>query len=251
MAVARTDAKSVLLTKAPASLPAKSSPLPGEVAVQASLVDQAVKDINRMYITKGLETARAIGEYVLRTFFAGSADYFRRRGARHVSFRKLAERDDLHVSHVFLWQCVTLLDQLKALPGEVANALPFSHHKLLLPVRDEKAKVALARKVVRENLTKRQLAVEVRHLRKPGSNGGTRRGRPPVPPIMRVLSLLGRVAAEAAPHVAKADLDHLDGDRMRALVHEAEKHIGVLQGLVGRLRAKIETTTPDLGHGSI
>ena len=161
--------------------PTKPNPLPGETAVRRELIDSAVHEINRLYVTKGLEAARGIGDYVLRTFFDGKTQNFRKRGRKHVSFRKLAEREDLRVSHMFIWNCVAFVDQLKMLPSDLANALPVTHHTLLLPVHDEKMKVTLARKAVRENLSKRELAVEVLRIRKQKSNGGPRRGRPPSP----------------------------------------------------------------------
>jgi hypothetical protein len=235
-----------------ASTPRKESPLPGETTVRRDLIDSAVRELNRIYVSKGLEAARGIGEYVLRTFFDGKTQNFRNRGRKHVSFRKLAERDDLRMSYGFVWKCVAFVDQLKVLPNDLANALPVTHHTLLLPVHDEKTKVTLARKAVRESLTKRELAVEVRRIRKQKSNGGTRRGRPPTPPVVRVLALLGRAAMEAKPHASMTNLDHLNADRARALVRQAETHIEVLQDLVGRLKATMATTVEVVGgHGTI
>ncbi len=214
-------------------------PLPGESAVRLDLVDSAVRDINRIYVGKGLEAARGIGEYVLKTFFDGKTRNFQRRGRKHVSFRRLAERGDLRVSHMFIWNCVAFVDQLKLLPSDIAKALPVTHHTLLLPVHDEKTKVLLARKAVRENLTKRELAVEVRRVREQKTNGGARRGRPPTPAVVRVLALLARVAAQAQPDVAKVDLDHLDGRRVRALLSDAESHLAAIHALVERLRGQL------------
>jgi hypothetical protein len=232
---------------------AQASPLPGETAVRKDLIESAVHEINRLYVSKGLEAARGIGEFVLRTFFDGRTQDFHKRGKKHVSFRKLAEQDGLRVSYGFIWKCVAFVDQLKTLPDDLASALPVTHHTLLLPVHDERTKVTLARKAVRENLSKRELAAEVGRIRRQKPDGGAKRGRPPTPPVERVISLLGRVAAEAASHGTKADLDHLDGDRMRTLMADAEKHIEVLRGLVERLRATVAATPAQVagGHGTI
>ena len=48
--------------------------LPGESDVDSQILDQAVIELNRIYIAKGLEAARAMGEYVLETFFDGSLE---------------------------------------------------------------------------------------------------------------------------------------------------------------------------------
>ena len=53
--------------------------LPGEAAVRSDLVDSAVREINRIYVGKGIEAVRAIGECVLKTFFGGRTENFDRR----------------------------------------------------------------------------------------------------------------------------------------------------------------------------
>ena len=248
-----TIARKLAFVRQTPAFAAESKPLPGEDKVRGDLVNQAVSDINRIYVTKGLEAARGIGDYVLRTFFAGDVESFRCRERKHASFRELAERKDLRVSHVFLWNCVAVTEQLKALPNDIANALPVSHHKLLLPVHDEKAKVTLARKAVRENLTTQQLAVEIRRLRKQKSNGGTRRGRPPTPPVVRVLRSFGRVAALArSKDVSGNDLDDLPPETLRIMITETERDLTTMHALVDRLRRLFDDAPAvEMGHGTL
>ena len=232
---------------------AKASPLPGETAVRRDLIDSAVRELNRIYVTKGLDAARGIGEHVLRTFFDGKVENFRKRGRKHVSFRKLAEQDELRVSYGFVWKCVAFVDQLKVLPSDLANALPVTHHTLLLPVHDEKTKVVLARKAVRENLTKRELALEVRRIRKQKSDGGKRRGRPPTPPVVRVLQSFGRVALLArSKDVAGRDLDDLSPEQMRIMITETERDLTTMHALIERLRRQLDDApAAEMGHGSL
>lgn len=45
--------------------------LPGAADLQPALLDEAVADLNRIYVRKGLETAREVGVYVLDRFFGG------------------------------------------------------------------------------------------------------------------------------------------------------------------------------------
>jgi len=234
--------------------PTKASPLPGEIAVRRDLIDSAVREINRLYVTKGLEAARGIGEYVLRTFFDGKTQNFHKRGKKHVSFRKLAEQDELRVSYGFVWKCVAFVDQLKVLPSDLANALPVTHHTLLLPVHDEKTKIVLARKAVRENLSKRELASEVRRIRKQKSNGDTRRGRPPTPPIARLLHSFGRLAvlARSKEMADNGDLRGLPPEKVRTMLGEAERHLATMHALVERLRRRInDVAAEEMGHGSM
>jgi hypothetical protein len=248
-----TIAKKLVFVRQTPAFAAESKPLPGEDKVRSDLVNQAVSDINRIYVGKGLEAARGIGEYVLRTFFAGDVESFRCRERKHASFRELAERKDLRVSHVFLWNCVAVAEQLKALPNDIANALPVSHHKLLLPVHDEKTKVTLARKAVRENLTTKELAVEIRRVRRHATNGGKKRGRPPLPAVIRLLNSLGRLGVLAASkEVGTCDLDELPAEKVRTIIIDAERYLAAMHALVERMRRRLDNdAAAETGHGSL
>lgn len=186
----------------------KESPLavtlPGEARTDDAVLTQAVQHINRLYTAKGLETARAIGSYVLETFFGSDPENFRKKGKKHVTFRKLAERDDLHVSYSFIWNAVAVVDQLKLLPENIAEALPLSHHRLLLPVRDPEKKLRLASEAVEKGLVKRQFEARVKTARAKELTG-ERRGRKPDPIILKRIKQLGKALAALAVERIGAD----------------------------------------------
>jgi len=169
----------------PEVLPAPAAPiLPGEAEEDEALVTEAVDHINEVYTRKGLETALDIGQYLLETFFDSNAANFRDKGKDHESFRKLAESDALVMSASWLWNAVSVTEQYQLLPPEIAQALPFSHHKALLPVHDEKAKLRLAKKAADKGLSKRALEDEVKKVRQKEQTGA-RRGRPPLPAFVK------------------------------------------------------------------
>ncbi|MBI5486153.1 MAG: hypothetical protein HY905_02350 [Deltaproteobacteria bacterium] len=228
--------KAIVVARAPDPL-VKESPLPGEKGIRQELIDAAVREINHVYVSKGLETAKWIGDYVLQKFFDGKSETFRRRGMKHISFRKLCVREDLNVSHAFLWNCVGLVDQLKELPDDIANALPVSHHTALLPVHDEKVKLTLAKKAVRENLSKRELAAEVRKVGRSNGNGA-HRGRRPMTPTARLVSGLGQLAVLARSHKTGSDdeLASMTPGKLNFLVGEADRHLAALKAFVERVR---------------
>jgi hypothetical protein len=132
-----------------------ASPLAGESTHDTSLVEGSVAYINTVYATKTLETARDIGTHLIDTYFGGDHAAFKAKGKSHVSFRQLAEHKDLRVKYGFLWNAVAVVEQLKLLPTDIAEALPFSHHKLLLPVKSEADKLKLAQEAVKSTLGKR------------------------------------------------------------------------------------------------
>ena len=142
------------------------------------LVATAVREINRIYVTKTLETYLAIGRYVLETFFEGDFEVFRSRRRSDENFKALAQREDLMVSATTLWRSVAVLQQSRGLPGEVARGLSISHHLELLKVKDEERKAGLARAAVEEGMSRGELAEEIRGERGGGEEEEDEAGEP-------------------------------------------------------------------------
>jgi hypothetical protein len=214
--------------------------LPGASKVSTALLDQAVAELNRRYRSKGLETARSVGEYVLETFFGGDPENFRRGGTAHVSFRELGKREDLQVSFLFIWNSVAVVDQLRLLPADIAEALPLSHHKLLLPIKDESKKLELAKSAVHEGLAKRAFEERVRKLRDKGKDEA-KAGRPPLPAFAKAVTALRKVVKIAASqHVGEKTFEHLPKVQAKALLKELEQQVEALSKLAGRVREGLE-----------
>ncbi len=179
--------------------------------------DRVVHEINRIVTQKGLETARLLGSYLLATFFDDDPALLHSRSPKVASFRKLAERDDLQCTFTFLWKSVAVVEQLRLLPGEVAEALPITHHRLLLPVKDPEAKVALAREAVSVRLSARDLEARVRSA-KDLERRGEKRGRKPTPQHVLAATRFGRVLAQLTEEALPDDfLRRLDEDDRQAL----------------------------------
>lgn len=215
------------------------SSMPGAAEVDRALVDQAVRDLNQIYTTKGMETARAIGEYVVHHFFAGDLDAAARfgpSGERHLSFRALSQRDDLQVSHAHLWVSVKVLDQLRQLPAELADALPVSHHRRLLSVRDARTKLRLAKKAVEKGLTVRAFEAEVAKARAKELQGAPR-GRKPLPAWQKAVNALGKLRFDPAT-LTDAELEALPPERSGALVSTLDAQIQALEALRAKLQAR-------------
>ena len=130
-------------TAQPLELPLGFS-LPAEASAVAPLDDDAVAELNRIYLTSWLETARGIGEYVLEAFSAIDPANFRQHSSGHLTFRELRKRDDLKVDWQFIWNAVAVVEQYCRLPRDVAEALTLSHHKLLLTTVVAQVRAVLA-----------------------------------------------------------------------------------------------------------
>jgi hypothetical protein len=213
--------------------------LPGVAEADEELLNQAVAQINHLYIAKGLETARTIGEYVLETFFEGNPENFRASGNEHVSFRKLAEREDLHVSYTWIWRAVSVVDQLRQLPEDIGQSLPYTHHTLLLPVKDEKTKLKLAKKAATEGWPKRKLSEEVAKVRAK-EKGDSKAGRPPLPRFEKSINKLSKFLEK--PDEAFGDLeqlDELDAAKAQKLLQTVAGMRAQCEALEQRLQARI------------
>lgn len=213
--------------------------LPGQAEVNSKLLDEAVEDLNRLYRTKGLETARAVGEYVLETFFEGDVDNFRTAGTKHVSFRNLAKREDLQLSYLFIWNSVAVVDQLRLLPEKIAEALPLSHHKLLLPVKDEKKKVQLAEAAVNQKLSKRAFVKSVREVRD-AQKSESNVGRPTTPGFAKAVTALKKVVKTASEDITDEKIIGFGVDKAKKALATLEGHIGALQEVAEELRRRVE-----------
>ena len=82
--------------------------------------------------------------------------------------------------------------QVQQLPGDVAEALTLTHHRVLLAVDDAARKVQLATAAVSQGWTTDQLAEEVQKAR---PKDATKAGRPPLPPNIKVLGQVQRAWA--------------------------------------------------------
>ena len=69
----KTDTKKKSTKRPPqkSTVPEKKAELllPGEGEIDDALLNEAVIEINSIYVTKGLEMARAVGNYVVEKFF--------------------------------------------------------------------------------------------------------------------------------------------------------------------------------------
>ena len=217
------------------------SHLPGEAEYDESLLCEAVKTLNVLYEARGLEAALRVGEYVLKSFFGGDVEHFRSRGRRHMTFRCLAGREDLSLSYSFIWYAVGVLEQMEQLPREIAEALPLSHHRLLLPVREPRQKLKLAREAFNQNLSKRELEDLIRRSRQKQPRKHTRGGRPPLPDFVKGLRRVTKAVelATRQPVTAETFTTYAPEDA-KAMLASLYEDLSRLQDLAEDLRLNLE-----------
>ncbi len=181
--------------------------LPGETSLDAALVAETVAAINATWRAGGLETARAVGALVVERFFGGDPANAHSRKRHHASFQAVAASPDLLLSASSLWYCVAVYEQYQQLPPEVADQLTVEHYRVLSHVADPAMRAALAEKTVSEGLTSKALALLTAETTA-APDDGVRRGRPPLPPVVKDLRHLS---------TAVGKLRTLDRTALRAL----------------------------------
>jgi hypothetical protein len=223
----------------PAPLEVPAVVLPGEREEDHVLIDQVVQYVNGVHAVKTLEVVREIGEYLITTFFSGDPENFHSHGRKHASFRKLADRDDLNVSYAWLWNACAVVDQLRLLPEDIRGSLPYTHQRLLLTVKEPDAKVRLARKAVKEGLSKRVFATEVQKTRD-RKKGESQAGRPPLPEFAKGFTRLKAAVELATSKEVTADaVEYYKPDKTRALLKDLEDQIESLLALSQQITGAI------------
>jgi hypothetical protein len=168
---------------------------PGELIVDHELIERAVQELERIHVEAGLQQMVAIGRCLLGHFFQEDLSVYRARHRRHISYRRLAQRDDIPFSPSKLRVSVAILEQLEQLPRSIGWSLSTSHHRALLPVRDPGTKLELARQAVQDGMSHRQLERAVA-ARCPRSSADNKVGRPRLPEIVKQLRRISKIVAE-------------------------------------------------------
>ena len=213
--------------------------------LEHTLVDKAVAELKQIKVHNGLEEARAIGRCVLSHFFEGNVEVFREKRGRHISFRKLSDRRDLPYSYGKLYAAVMVTAQLEQLPSDIAWALSFTHHRMLLRVKELPTKLLLAQTAVERKLSSRAfLAVVDEHVQPPA---GAKRGRPAMPEVVKQLRKASKVfeadALELADH--RTLLDNFTEDELEDILGRAEAYMDLVRSALSEQRGL--TSDPVLG----
>lgn len=172
------------------SLPMTNAPR----LVLATSLDAAVDELNRIAVRKGLETARAVADFVLGLYYGGNLRAYKERShPGHASLQELSSHPRLQLSGSFIAQSIAVIEQLHLMPPEVGEALSFSHHRELLVLADEEERVELAREAIREGLSRDQLKARVDRI--VAASTSNRRGRPRKPAFAQIGRCLEQAVA--------------------------------------------------------
>jgi hypothetical protein len=212
------------------------SPTKGEEATRQADLDATVEKINAL-AWEGHHSDIEIGKELLQNVFGGDRANLGGKG-KNPSWRALAAREDVELSHGRLWQCLHLHLQAEDLRrnGVDPKSLRVSHQRLLLPLKDLVVKAKLARQAAAKSWTVKKLEEEVRNAR----------GKPQVAGHLKALKALPKlIDALADVRVEASDVESLGGaQRVTQIRDSLERQLKVLPALLKSLNAVLKQHPP-------
>lgn len=204
-------------------------------AAEQAQVDQAVRAVNAILLRKNLEIAIEIHRFVLAEFFSGDiAGWRAQRPGTVPAYDAFVAHHGLRVGKKMLRQLILVGEQVRQLPGGVANELSVAQHRALFPVPDSAERVQLAERAHAEGLSAEKLAEVVRDLHPPKPRA---KGRPA---LLRGFKRLGEV------HKASKGLDpkQLAAEVERYTPYQREQAVARAQAMKELAEAVLQVVGP-------
>jgi hypothetical protein len=162
--------------------------LRGNGAKEDQLVEGVVVQLNTLSKRATFDFAMAVGKIVIDSFFGGAFGAWRDRGAKAVSFRKLANHPDLTMSPSALYRSVAIYELAQRLGIDGERHVSISHLRVVLPLpNDEQAR--LLRLTEAHSWPVSRLEQETASLSRRGERNrrGGRRARSPLRKVIAAL----------------------------------------------------------------
>jgi hypothetical protein len=173
--------------------------------VSAETLDRLVGELNRVLRTETVNLHLALGRVVIERLYRGEFSRWRNKGAKESSFRKLAARSGrgLAVSATSLYRAVALYELFDRLGVSSWKHLGVSHLRGVLGLPDTEQRRLLTA-AESEGWTVEQLERESARIR---HHSGAKRGRPPLPPVVKTVHRLASLVEK--PNESLAGMERL------------------------------------------
>jgi hypothetical protein len=200
-------------------------------------IDAVVERLKGICRSTSVELCLKVGKLVIDGLYRGDAEQWRKRGIKDLSFRKLAARPDLPMSASVLYRCVATYEMYLRIP-EISGwkQLHATHLRAVLHL-DHGSQRALLQKAHRNNWSVKRLEAEIATHGSPRS----RKGRPPMPALMRTLRVLRGHLGEEGQLVGADELSEVVDESFVQEVYAAVDHVrSACERLQARLRPLID-----------
>jgi hypothetical protein len=127
-------------------------------------IERVVLELNRICKSATFDFAMKVGRIVVDHFYAGKLEGWRHRGAKDVSFRKLAKHPDLPMSPSALYRSVAIYEVCTRLEIDSWRHVSTSHIRLVLGLPGPE-QARLLREAEGEEWSVRRLQDEIAQLR--------------------------------------------------------------------------------------
>lgn len=203
-------------------------------------VSAVVAEVNRLHREGGVQTAKAIGRFLITSCFGGDASCIHDKARHPNSFRDLAKREDLTVSKSFLFYAVAVTEQSESLKSDVVDALSFTSQRVLLAARTADEKLDLARKTIDLGWSTRELQYEVKSSAR-GERPPSNAGRPKTPTFVQALRYLEK-AVDMLEDESEwtGDVRKYKFTASTILLESASGHLAEMEGKLRRLAEVVE-----------
>ena len=139
------------------------------VAIDEALIDKSVEFINKTIVKTFFKGSLEIGEYLLEHFFDNDIELASSRNPhKPVSFQALCKRPDLGIHPSTLSRMVRVASQERyfVMSKAKVDELSYSHKLEFIKLPNDKKKIRLAEKCIREKMSCRKLSETIFETRK-------------------------------------------------------------------------------------
>jgi hypothetical protein len=197
-------------------------------------LEAAVDEVNRIWLAKGLEAARAVGVYLLGVFYGGDLQAWREGQAEAPGVRALMDHPRLRMDKGQVWSSLRLVEQLDELGHDLGGRLTITAHQALFRIGDTRTKRTLAKRAADEGWPVARVVERVREL-VPTSPG---RPRHPVEEALRKLERASKWVTDPASVATLVEADATPG-QIREWAERLEHRALLVDAVAGRLRRRL------------
>ena len=197
-------------------------------------LDAVVDEVNRIWLTKGLEAAKSVGRYLLRVFYRGDLEAWRVGQADAPGVRALMEHPRLRMDKGQVWSSLRLVEQLDELGDDVGGRLTMTAHKALFRIADTRAKRALATKAADEGWPVTRVTERVKEL-VPAPAG---RRQHPVEEALKKLERATKWIIDPMSVAALLEAEAMPG-QIKGWADRLEHRASLLEAVARRLRRRL------------
>ncbi|HEY2514193.1 MAG TPA: hypothetical protein VGI39_25175 [Polyangiaceae bacterium] len=212
---------------------------PGDDAV----IERVVDEVNTLYRVTTLSFALRVGRLIVDTFYGGDLEEWRKRGAKTMSFRRLARHPGIEVSPTVLYRAVAIYELAQRVGADGWQHISPTHMRLVLPLPAEHQGRLLGL-ADREQWSVARFRRELSAMKLERDRRGGRRSHGPLRKALDHLGTSVSLCAEALSTEGAQDLSPESARSALELLRELRRAAAALEQRVNRQMDGATTDPP-------